>query len=278
MAKKVSQLVAVLAGNLDDTALLEVSDKNLASRKATVAQLRTQIAAGAIAFLSTVGIVGALTLGAPGVAYTMHGANVSGVDTAAGNLTIIAPLSTSNGAVASIIFRNGLLLTTGSTLQTATTNLTLSSTGAAGSQVPLATFAGNVGMGALTATTAALAGVLTLNYTAQDQVNFVGAMTNAHYLRMLNTSGQLYFGIESSAGGQIIAGSTAYDTCLTGKTGLGLSANDGGAVHLRIASTGAVTLSSTLNVGSLGAFASGDKYVIADASGNFHLSALGPLS
>ena len=42
--------------------------------------------------------------------------------------------------------------------------------------------------------------------------------------------------------------------------------------------TGAVTLSSTLKVGSLGAFASGDKYVIADASGNFHLSALGPAS
>lgn len=34
----------------------------------------------------------------------------------------------------------------------------------------------------------------------------------------------------------------------------------------------------TFKVSSLGAFAAGDKYVIADASGNFHVSALGPAS
>jgi hypothetical protein len=37
-------------------------------------------------------------------------------------------------------------------------------------------------------------------------------------------------------------------------------------------------ISSTVTVGAFGTFAAGDKYVIADASGNLHLSATGPAS
>lgn len=57
----ITGMTAVLAANLDDTALLGVDDKNGNTRKATIAQLRTQIAAVAIAFLSTVSMVGLLT-------------------------------------------------------------------------------------------------------------------------------------------------------------------------------------------------------------------------
>lgn len=48
---------AVLAANLDDTAVLGVDDKNGATRKATVAQLRTQLNTGAQAYAA--GVAGA---------------------------------------------------------------------------------------------------------------------------------------------------------------------------------------------------------------------------
>lgn len=57
----ITALVAVTALNLDDTAVLPVDDKNGNTRKATMAQVRTQIAAAAIAFLSTVSVAGLLT-------------------------------------------------------------------------------------------------------------------------------------------------------------------------------------------------------------------------
>lgn len=41
---------------------------------------------------------------------------------------------------------------------------------------------------------------------------------------------------------------------------------------------GATRLDGTVQIGTLGAFAAGDLYVIVDASGNLHKSALGPLS
>lgn len=43
-------------------------------------------------------------------------------------------------------------------------------------------------------------------------------------------------------------------------------------------STGAAAFSGTLQIGSIGAFAAGDKYLIVDASGNVHKSATGPAS
>jgi hypothetical protein len=119
MAKKISQLTAVLAVNLDDTALLEVSDKNKASRNATVLQLRTAVAAGAIAFLSTVAMAGTLTLGSAGVAYTAQGTATAGIDQAAGAVTITGNLSTGAGTPGSIVLQGGQVLGTGATVQTA---------------------------------------------------------------------------------------------------------------------------------------------------------------
>lgn len=119
MATKISGMVAVLASDLDDTALLEVTDKNTATRKATVAQLRTQIAAAAIAFLSTVAIAGTLTLGAAGAAYTVQGTAKAGADQAAAAVTVIGNLSTGAGTPGSIVFQGGQILASSSTVQTA---------------------------------------------------------------------------------------------------------------------------------------------------------------
>ena len=45
------------------------------------------------------------------------------------------------------------------------------------------------------------------------------------------------------------------------------------------AATGtSIALTGTLQVGTLGAFVTADKYVIVDSSGHFHVSGLGPAS
>lgn len=44
------------------------------------------------------------------------------------------------------------------------------------------------------------------------------------------------------------------------------------------ASAGSLNISSALQLSTLGAFAAGDKYLIVDATGNVHVSALGPAS
>jgi hypothetical protein len=60
--------------------------------------------------------------------------------------------------------------------------------------------------------------------------------TQANYMRLTNTSGNMYFGLE---GATPILGGTAYDTVLVGKTGISLSGNDGGGTQLRVTSAGA---------------------------------------
>jgi len=60
----ISALTAILAGNLDDTAVLATDDKNANTRKVTVAQLRTQLIAPAITFPSAITVSGDLTVGA----------------------------------------------------------------------------------------------------------------------------------------------------------------------------------------------------------------------
>lgn len=48
--KTITALTAVSAGNLDDTAVVEVDDKNVQTRKATIAQVRAQINTGPQSF------------------------------------------------------------------------------------------------------------------------------------------------------------------------------------------------------------------------------------
>lgn len=89
----ITALTAVLAGNLDDTAVVPVDDKNLNTRKATIAQLRTAIAAAAIAFLSTVSVAGT-------AAFTGGGITVS---SAAGTASVTVTATTA-GQQANVSF------------------------------------------------------------------------------------------------------------------------------------------------------------------------------
>ena len=96
----ISALTAILAGNLDDTAVLATDDKNANTRKVTVAQLRTQLIAPAITFPSAITVSGDLTVGASTFVVTAAtGAMVGGsVTSKVGNLsTAYQATNTANG-------------------------------------------------------------------------------------------------------------------------------------------------------------------------------------
>ena len=100
----------------------------------------------------------------------------------------------------------------------------------------------------------------------------LGASTSNQWLRFQNTGGSFIAGIESSAGGSLIIGSTAYDGAVTAPTGLSFSANDGTNLHLRIASTGAATFASRVNVN--GATDDGTTALKVTGAGTFSGSVL----
>jgi hypothetical protein len=105
---------------------------------------------------------------------------------------------------------------------------------------------------AIGATTPSTGAFSTLSATGQITSTTTGQFflnntptTQANYMRLTNTSGNMYFGLE---GATPVLGGTAYDTVLVGKTGLSLSGNDGGGTQLRVTSAGAAitgTLSAT---------------------------------
>ena len=111
--------------------------------------------------------------------------------------------------------------------------------------------------------------------------------TNATFVQFNNTGGTYYVGPDSSGGA--LSGN-AYDMTLIAPASRGVSILAGGAVQLRIASTGAASFgSNSITSGaitatgqsalkSLGAFATNDKYVVIDTNGNLHVSSLGPAS
>lgn len=109
-----------------------------------------------------------------------------------------------------------------------------------GAWLPLNTFPAAVSM----------AGLLTSTKTGNFLLNQTATTGNV-YAQLTNTSGQMYLGLESSVGGTIVTGSTAYDTVLTGQTGITFSANNGSAVSMRLNSSHALNVVGALTTGGL---------------------------
>jgi hypothetical protein len=65
-----------------------------------------------------------------------------------------------------------------------------------------------------------------------------GATTGSSVARFSNTGGDSFFGAEGNATNNLIVGCTAYDTIIRGPSGLAFSANAGGAMQMRLSSTG----------------------------------------
>lgn len=97
--------------------------------------------------------------------------------------------------------------------------------------------AGDSGVGAISMT-ALTATSVAVNPATGNFLLCANGGANARYGAVVNTSGSIIWGVESSGGGSLIAGSTGYDAAVTGKTGLAFSANDGSNLHARLASTG----------------------------------------
>ncbi|KKL10104.1 hypothetical protein LCGC14_2559160, partial [marine sediment metagenome] len=109
----------------------------------------------------------------------------------------------------------------------------------------LATFSGAVGMGALTATTASLSGQIASTASGGVLVR-VGTSTSQQYIELANTSGDAYFGVESSVNGGFFTGSTAYNTVIYSPS-KNVQIITGGVAELTVAS-GGVTVASDLTV------------------------------
>lgn len=154
----------------------------------------------------------------------------------------------------------------------------------AGASIATATSTGLAVTGALsasgTSTQAAInaSGVVTLSSNNGIPLRLSGATTGTNVLRASNTGGEALFGQENSTGNNLIIGASAYDTVVRGQSGLAFSANAGGAMQMRLSSTGLTvtgTLSCTGNT-TLGD-AAGDTLNVAngslrlDASGNLGL-------
>jgi hypothetical protein len=81
-----------------------------------------------------------------------------------------------------------------------------------------------------------------------------GAGTGWSAMRIDNNGGTTYIGTESSVGGTLVGGSTAYDALIRTHTGLSISTNSGSGTQLRVSSTG---LAVTGALSSTGAMKSG---------------------
>jgi len=65
-----------------------------------------------------------------------------------------------------------------------------------------------------------------------------GAATTAIAVKLANTGGDAIFGMENSAGGNQIVGSTGYDVIVRGPSGIAFSANAGSAMQMRLSTNG----------------------------------------
>jgi hypothetical protein len=101
-----------------------------------------------------------------------------------------------------------------------------------------------------------------------------GAGTGWSAMRIDNNGGTTYIGTESSVGGTLVGGSTAYDALIRTHTGLSISTNSGSGTQLRVSSTGlAVTGALSSTTGANFATSSGNVGIgTASPSGKLEIS------
>ena len=180
-----------------------------------------------------------VTVGVTGVISGTNGG--TGVNNGSNTITIAGNV-THSGAFARTFTATG---TTTLTLPTTGTLATLAGSEALSNKtITASAFNGTVG--ATTASTGAFTtlsatGTITKNNTAAtNSLAFysTGSTTGAVYANLENTGNNLYLGVETSAGGSFVTGSSAYDTFITDVYGKGISFGVSQAKIARISSTG----------------------------------------
>ena len=185
-----------------------------------------------------------------------------------GNLTVAGTATVTGASSVAALTASGLI--TASAGLTVASVQTLTLTGATVAGAP--TWSSGQTMPGLT-----LSDVLTVTKASGLSVFKSGNAANYTAILLGRTGAEGGMWI-SGGTGQIISTDAAGDIDFTinaaNKFNFGSSA---GASWGTWSATG-FSVTGTLVVSSLGAFASSDKYVVVDSSGNFHKSALGPLS
>jgi len=92
---------------------------------------------------------------------------------------------------------------------------------------------------------------VTSQVTANAAFLATSGTTSRIYSQWANTGGNAFFGIESSTGGNLFTGSSAYATVLGTDAARSLEFATNNNIRLSIASTGAATFSSTLGIGGV---------------------------
>jgi len=97
--------------------------------------------------------------------------------------------------------------------------------------------------GAISGTTGTFSGRISTTVGNNEfALRSTGATTGYNVVSITNTGGDAIFGQENSAGNNLIVGDSAYDTVFRGPSGLAFSANAGSNLHMRLGSTGNLTV------------------------------------
>ena len=104
------------------------------------------------------------------------------------------------------------------------------------------------GSGLFTGTVTGTAGFISNTGNNGNAFDAQQATTGYQFLRLKNTSGNLQLAVEGSTAGAFFTGSSAYATLLGSATATDLGLATNGIVRLNIASTGAITASSSVTM------------------------------
>lgn len=109
--------------------------------------------------------------------------------------------------------------------------------------------------GPIAGTTGNMTGNVTLQRSAATASNSLqgrGTTTAQHYWDITNTSGSIVVGVESSAGGTILTGSTAYAGVLTTETSVPLQLGSNNILAMTVATDQSVLIGTTTTAGWTG--------------------------
>lgn len=126
--------------------------------------------------------------------------------------------------------------------------------------------------GAISGTTGTFSGRISTTVGNNEYaLRSTGATTGYNIVSLANTGGDAIWGQENSTGNNLIVGDSAYDTIFRGPSGLAFSANAGSNLHMRLGSTGNLTV----NLGNvvIGTSGKGIDFSATSGSGTSELFA-----
>ncbi len=193
-------------------------------------------------------------------------------------LTLSDSTRTANNHLVDILWSGGTLaIRSVNDAYGAASNLLTFNAGYAGGTGAASFGSNSLTAGAISGTTGAFTGTVSFNNSAatlSKVIGVSGSTTAATYSDWTNTSGSLRIGLDSSVGGVLATGSAPYSTVLGNVSATSCHLITNNAIRITLSSVGGITFPGYTST----SFVAGDKYLVIDASGNIHVSAVGPAS